>query len=107
MDRFERRLRSELHRELDAQDVVTPPPHRARYGRLARPAARLAALRTVTLVTAIFAVGILVVVVYGGGRVMISTGPGHRLGASGVPVGTASAIPATPTPAGPPEAWKP
>jgi hypothetical protein len=103
LGRFDRRLRAELHREFDVQPVDTPAPHRARYSRLARArprpwqlgwSPRIPALRTVTLVTAIFAVGIMVGLVYGG-RLVMTTGTGHRPVASGVPVGTALPRPDT------------
>lgn len=94
MDRFDRRLRAELHREFDSQAVDTPPAHRARYGRLGR---RQPPMRAMALVTAAFAIGILVGLVYEG-RAIISVGPGHQLGA--LPSGTPPA-PATGTASSP------
>jgi hypothetical protein len=64
VNRFDDQLRSELHREFDAQVVVTPPPHRSRYGQLRAAARRRPPLRTVALVTAVFAIGILAGLVY-------------------------------------------
>ncbi|HXM55757.1 MAG TPA: hypothetical protein VOB72_10240 [Candidatus Dormibacteraeota bacterium] len=77
MDRFDERLGEELHREFDAQAVVTPPAHRARYasGRAHRPPR----LRAMALVTAAFAIGILAGLVYEGGGV-IAPGPSGRIG---------------------------
>jgi hypothetical protein len=92
VDRFEEHLGEELHREFDSQMVVTPPPHRARY---ARPVQRPPRLRAVALVTAAFAIGILVGLAYEGGGV-IHAGPSHQIGA--VPPGSPSAHTATSAP---------
>ena len=100
MDRFDRHLRAELHREFDAQAVDTPPPHRARYG---QPAGRRPPVRAMALVTAAFAIGILVGLVYEGSSV-ISLGPGHQLGAvpsTAPPPSTAAGSPATVSTASP------
>jgi hypothetical protein len=91
LDRFDRHLRAELRREFDSQDVTTPAPDRARYGRLERRARRQPSLRTVALVTAVFTVGILVGLGYGGGRITISSTPGRHIGP--IPAETTSAPP--------------
>jgi hypothetical protein len=81
MDKFDRRLQAELHRELDSQVVHTPPPHRARYAGLDRSSRVPMPLRTAALVTAVFAIGVLVGLVYNA-RALPSPGPGHQLGAA-------------------------
>lgn len=100
MDRFDGRLGEELHREFDVQAVDTPPPHRARYGRLAeRPGRR--PMRAVALVTAAFAVGILVGLAYEGGRI-IPPGPGRQVGViPDTPTAHATSEPSPPAAAGP------
>lgn len=102
LDRFERRLRAELHGEFDSQAVDTPPPHRARYAERQQPARGLPQLRTAALVTAVFAVGVLVGLVYNAQR-FVAPGPGRSIGV--VPSSVASATAAarvTSTPAGAP-----
>jgi hypothetical protein len=96
LDRFDRHLRAELHREFDAQHVATPPPDRARYGRLERRIRRTPNLRAMAFVAAVFAIGILVGLGYGGGRVRIVPAPGNPLGA--LPAETASTSPSAPAP---------
>jgi hypothetical protein len=91
LDKLDRRLREELHREFDSQVVDTPPPHRARYGRLDRSYRVPMPLRTAALVTAVFAVGVLAGLVYNA-RAVPAPGPGRQVGA--VPV-------VTPPPANP------
>jgi hypothetical protein len=103
LDRFERRLRAELHGEFDSQAVDTPPPHRARYARLRAPARRLPPLRVTALVTAVFAIGVLVGLVYNAQRAA-TPGPGHGLGAvppSVASTRTAAAITSRPATASP------
>lgn len=100
LDRFETRLRAELHREFDAQAVETPPPHRARYAVPARPARRLPPMRAVALVASVFALGLLVGLVYDTAHV-VTLGPGRSLGAVPpvVPSGQQTAPRATSPPA--------
>jgi hypothetical protein len=85
--------------------VDTPPQHRARYGAQGRAARRLLPLRTVALVTAVFAVGVLVGLVYDT-RHSAPPGPGRSLGVvppqvpsalstTGAPSATATAPPST------------
>jgi hypothetical protein len=98
LDRFDRRLRAELHHEFDAQAVDTPAPHRARYGQVRQEGRGPVGFRTAALVTAVFAVGMLVGLVYDS-RHPISPGPGHNLGV--VPPGSpaaSSTAGATPAP---------
>jgi hypothetical protein len=85
MHRFDRRLGDELRREFDAQIVHTPPPQRARY---ARPPRQRPPIRAFALVTAVFALGILVGLVYTSGGAIVA-GPGRQLGV--VPPGTPTA----------------
>src|SRR5262249_53430864 len=92
----DRRLRAELHREFDAQHVRTPAPSFARYARPAIAARRPRSLRTLALASAVFAVGVMVGLVYGG-RVTMLHVPGGSIGAMPAATSTAGASP-TPSP---------
>ena len=104
LDRFESRLRAELHEEFDPQVVDTPPPQRARYGRLREPRRRAVPLRTATFVTAVFAVGVLVGLVYDAQHAVLPS-PGRILGVVPSPTrasqtaSTTTSMPQTASPA--------